>query len=174
MQVMGTLDSMDAQSKPMDIWRIEHPSGGTIEVFAGTAEQLREVDPEFPRVGPSKRRRVTVRAHGKVVARFRRPFPCAMEVSRFAPELAPGSFGYDQTFGAPYLRIEPDIAAREISEIWVSLGKGRKKVSPPPGSAAEIHELAVQLSPLRRWTYPLARRWRSIVLFFVFGMGNFS
>ncbi|WP_344711046.1 hypothetical protein [Aeromicrobium flavum] len=142
-----------------EIWCLDHPEHGLLEVAVGTPADLVTVDPGFPigakSSGPGATRGFVLRRDGALVARYRQTKDTKVSIFKDPPG--------DSTFSANDIvvrrpRVAMTIAAFGDAVRHVTFRDRREVVhfDPPSGSSAEARLTAIEASPWKRVVYPIA------------------
>jgi hypothetical protein len=150
--VTGQDHSAGAGPAP-EVWRLEHPEHGSLEVAVGGPRALRAIDHDYP--GTDTTAGCVVLRDGVVAARTRRIGDHRVAIDGDPPE--PGKFttGLSAISGP---RVQMRSSAFDTAVRQVTFREGRQAVhfDPPPGSAAEARLEAIAASPWKRVAYPVA------------------
>lgn len=142
-----------------EVWRLDHPDHGLLEVAVGKPASLLSVDPGFPigakPSGPTATQGFVLLRDGALVARSRQTKDKKLSIDADPP--ADGAFSDDGiVVGGP--RVAVNVAAFGNAVRHVTFHDSGEVVhfDPPPGSAAEARLAAVEASPWKRVVYPIA------------------
>ncbi|MEJ6550330.1 hypothetical protein PQI66_12325 [Corynebacterium sp. USCH3] len=150
-----------------ETWTITHPSLGRIEVSTGTGDELRALDPDFPRDRKDRQGkqssaspRLLVRVEGTVVARKKSLSNTKIDLSEKTlddPGKRPdaGEFGHQEAVLKPFLEIESNWADSWIRTVTVRVRDSVVLLDAPAGSRAAKRQEAMERSAFKRWLYPL-------------------
>ncbi|GLB64888.1 hypothetical protein NCCP2495_27680 [Dietzia sp. NCCP-2495] len=142
-----------------EVWRLDHPDLGVIEVAVGATDTLRLVDEGFPRLKSGADEPTTpgcvVLEGGEVVARIRQ-----IGNHRVALESEPPAHGEFTTvltaLSGPRVQLRSSTFSGEMRQVTFRDGSELVHFDPPPDSAAEARLDAIAASPWKRVVYPLA------------------
>lgn len=141
----------------MDHWQGAHPTCGLVEVYVGTPEELREIDPRFPEKASGKPYLVCV--DGKVIAREsslqdRKIGLGENELAKAEEKLQKKDFYSEIGVTKPYVKLDTGLFG------WLRMatvygGGATLELDPPEGSKAAKRVREMEESPFKRWLYPL-------------------
>lgn len=148
-----------------EVWRLVHPRHGTLEVAVGDPEQLRMVDPDFPRKKKDADKASAEKAQanpgfvvlcdGAVVARARQIGDHKISITADPPERGKFTSGLAAVSG-PRVQMNSSAFATAVRQVTFREGKEVVHFDPPPGSAAEARLESIAASPWKRVLYPVA------------------
>lgn len=168
----GQCDSTGEDLGP-EVWRLAHPRHGTLEVAVGGPEQLRTVDPGFPRTKKApeptgsrpdgetspaeavKNPGFVALCDGAVVARARQIGDHKISITADPPERGKFTSGLSALSG-PRVQMNSSAFATAVRQVSFRDGKEIVHFDPPPGSAAEARLESIAASPWKRVLYPVA------------------
>lgn len=142
-----------------EVWRLDHPGRGVIEVAVGGPNALRLVDGGFPRLKPDADEPSTpgcvVLEGGVLVARIRQIGNHRVALESEPP--ARGEFTTSLTaISGPRVQLRSSAFSAAMRQVTFRDGSELVHFDPPPGSAAEARLDAIAASPWKRVAYPLA------------------
>ncbi|MEH6819015.1 MAG: hypothetical protein V7706_03590 [Dietzia psychralcaliphila] len=166
-----------------EVWRLEHPVHGTLEVAVGGPAALRAVDDGYPRPKGDRSGRTTPEVaeegsrelaeadsagpdpvanpgyvllrEGEVVGRAHQIGDHRVAIDADPPE--PGKFTTGlKAFSGPRVQMRSSAFATAVRQVTFRDGRDVVHFDPPPGSAAEARLEAIAASPWKRVAYPVA------------------
>lgn len=154
----GTRRTPFAQESP-EIWRLDHPERGVLEVAVGGPGALGRVDEGFPRAEADADESVTpgcvVLDNGEVVARIRQIGNHRVALKARPPAQGEFTSGLSAVSGAR-VHLRSSVFSTAMRQVTF-LDRGEHvHFDPPPGSEAEARLEAIAASPWKRVAYPVA------------------
>lgn len=156
---MSTVPSVGTELAP-EIWRLEHPERGLLEVAVGSPRALRTIDGGYPvrrqggRSGEGSVGCVVLR-DGAVVARANQIGNHKLSIAGNPP--GPGEFTTGlSAISGPRVQLSSNAFGTAVRQVTFRDGKEVVHFDPPPGSAAEARLAAIAASPWKRVAYPVA------------------
>lgn len=149
-----------------EVWRLDHPRHGLLEVAVGGPEQLRTIDEGFPRRKKEEGEGAAGGAEnvtnpgyvllrdGGVVARAHQIGNHKVAITAEPPERGEFS-GNLQAVSGPRVQLRSSAFATAVRQVTFREGKEIVHFDAPPGSAAEARLAAIAASPWKRVVYPV-------------------
>ena len=146
---------------PPEVWSLDHPDHGLLELAVGGPDQLRVLDSGFPR-RRSEDAAVKVATPGysvfrggALVARAPQVGDHKVAITRKPP--ARGEFTTSlSAMSGPRVQMRSRMFATGVGQVAFRDGGEIVHFDPPPGSAAEARLEKIAASPWKRVVYPLA------------------
>lgn len=115
----------------MEHWSLSHERG-LIELYTGTNQQLRAIDPEFPE--GRDRARLLVLVDGQVRYRARAVGAVRLTLDKFYTRPQPGGYGGGVDFSMPNLSLRSNLCRTFITRAEVHTKKDVEFIPPPEGA----------------------------------------
>lgn len=146
-----------------EIWRLDHPQYGRLELAVGRPDEVHAVDPGYPlrrkpegeTAGPSPLQSpaCALLRDGATVARARQISDTKLSLDADPPE--PGEHSTAAVSG-PRVQVRTSITDTAVRQVVFREGRDVVHFDPPPGSAAEARQDVIAASPWKRVAYPVA------------------
>lgn len=168
------------ESTAPEMWRLEHPQHGLLELAVGGPEQLRTIDDGFPRGKKAGSKKADagnkkadsakgdaagavavtnpgylLLAGGAVVARARQIGNHKVAITGDPPDGGTFTSSLSAVSG-PRVQLRSSAFATAVRQVTFRDGKEVVHFDPDPGSAAEARLASIAASPWKRVVYPLA------------------
>lgn len=160
-----------AHGRAPEVWSLEHPRHGLLELAVGGPAALRTVDDGFPlpkRADPADEDVADAGADaekvvnpgyvllrdGAVVARRRQIGDHKVAIDGDPPERGELTDNVSVISG-PRMQLRSSVLATAVRQVTFREGRDVVHLDPPPGSAAEARLASIAASPWKRVVYPL-------------------
>lgn len=150
-------DSRATEPAP-EVWRLEHPEHGLLEVAVGKPASLLTVDPGFPigeePSGPWATQGFVLLRDGALVARFGRTKDKKFSITSEPP--ADSTFSEDDILvGKPRVALTVAAFGNAVRHVTFHGSDEVVHFDPPPGSSAQERMASIEASPWKRVVYPI-------------------
>lgn len=141
-----------------EVWRLEHPQHGLLEVAVGKPASLLTVDPGFPigekPSGPASTRGFVLMRDGAIVSRYMKAADKKLSIRSDPP--ADGTFSdEDILVGKPRVDMKVSAFGNAVRRVTFHGSDEVVHFDPPPGSQAQARLAAIEASPWKRVVYPV-------------------